>query len=323
MASSARFRELQKLLDVSRELVVQTHDYPDIDAVASAWALAELVRSGGIKASIAYKGELRSRSLHRMVSELGIEFSLSPGAEADIVVVDGSPSNGNVSLFPGRLLGVIDHHFKSAEPVAPYLDIRPEIAACATIIRGYWAETGVEPPLHIATALLAGIQADTDFLSRRSSELDFEAYASLFHSADWERSSRIVRSALDLAELRLLVRALGAAEVRNGLLFAYLPGPCGQEALAVLADFVLRAEELRAAVIAERDGSSVHLSVRSKSPELSAFDLVKSALDGIGSGGGHSHSAGGIVPASTFPGDVQLRERFFAIAAAHPAAEQT
>lgn len=312
---------LLRVLDSSRPVVVQTHDYPDIDAVASAWSLARLLERRGFRAQTGYRGEIRSRSLSRLVDELGVGLrsSLPELNDSQILVVDGSPTNGNVSLLPGELCGVIDHHCRSVDPSAPFLDLRPELAACSTIIAGYWLESRAQIPRDLATALLAGIQSDTDFLSRRASPEDFAVYAALFTAGDFELASRIVRTVLDLGELKLISGALEHATIRDGLLWAWIPGPCGQEALAVLAEFVLRVEELKAAVVVEQDrttseGSGVHLSVRSKDPAFSAFDLVRMVLVGMGTGGGHSHSAGGFIPDSAFPGEEELRDRFFAAA---------
>jgi nanoRNase/pAp phosphatase (c-di-AMP/oligoRNAs hydrolase) len=319
-------------------VLVQTHDFPDLDAVASAWSLGELLRRRGFSVECVYRGTIRSRSLSRLVEELSFALTNREREEKDagsqIVVVDGSPSNGNVQLFPGKLIGVIDHHCSTALPSAPYIDIRPELAACSTIIEGYWRDSGEELPRALATALIAGIQSDTDFLSRRASAEDFAAYTALFARGDFELASRIVRTVFDLTDLDLVTKALGAATIKGGIFWAWMPGPCSQEVLAVLAEFVLRTEELRVAIVAERgvhlapnaggfaanateDG--VHLSVRSKDPRLSAFALVKAALMGIGSGGGHDHSAGGFVPDSNFCEEAALRERFFAIAREFPA----
>ncbi len=313
-----RLSALASCLEARRPVAVQTHDYPDIDAVASAWGLAALLRRRGFTASCCYRGELRSRSLTSLVEKLGIELLPAPdgGPELQMIVVDGSPGNGNVTLAEGELVAVIDHHCKSGEIRAPFLDLRPELAACSTMVRGYWAEEGVEPPRGIATALLAGIQSDTDFLSRRCSDEDFSAYAALYRAGDWELASGVVRTVLDLRELGLVVSAIEKAVVRDGLLFAFMSGHCGQEALAVLAEFVLRAQELSVAVVAQEDEGGVHVSVRSKSASMSAFGLVRAALAGIGSGGGHAHSAGGVVPAASDPGEDDLRERFFKAAAA-------
>jgi nanoRNase/pAp phosphatase (c-di-AMP/oligoRNAs hydrolase) len=312
-----RYPDLLSRLEIRRPVAVQTHDYPDIDAVGSAWGLSCLLRRNGFSAFCVYRGELRSRSLNHLIENLGIDIApvaqLSP--ELQIIVVDGSPGNGNVNLAAGDLVAVIDHHCSSGDVSAPFLDLRPEIASCSTMIRGYWAETGGEPPRNVATALLAGIQSDTDFLSRRCSDEDFDAYAALYRAGDWELASRVVRTVLDLRELGLIVSAIGRAVIRDGLLFAFIRGPCAQEALAVLAEFALRTEELSAAVVAEKDDSGVHISIRSQNAAISAFALVTAALAGLGNGGGHAHSAGGIVPAASDPGEVALGERFFKAAA--------
>lgn len=316
---AGRFPRLLSLLDRRAPLVVQTHDFPDLDAVASAWGLASLFDRLGIEACPCYQGAIRSRSLARLISELDIDLARCPafGPATQIIVVDGSPSNGNVGLVEGSLLGVIDHHRGDEGPQAPFVDIEPELASCSTLIQEYWRDSGETLPRDLATALLAGIQSDTDFLSRRASDRDFAAYSALFTAGDFDLASRIVRTSLDLRELDLVIKALAGAETRNGTFFAWLPGSCGQEVLAILAEFVLRTEELKVTVVAEcgEEGEGldgVHVSVRSKDAKLSAFSIIKRALDGIGACGGHSHAAGGFIPQAAFPGLEILKERFFA-----------
>jgi nanoRNase/pAp phosphatase (c-di-AMP/oligoRNAs hydrolase) len=317
-AQPGRFATLLGLIDPELPLLIQTHDYPDIDAVASAWALSALLERHGIHSACVYRGEIRSRSLSRLVAELKIRISPAPPSQARacIIVVDGSPSNGNVELFQGELLAVVDHHRKVARPAAPFVDIRAEVAACATIVRSYWEEMNLGLPRDTATALLAGLQSDTDFFSSRASPMDFDAYIALLRSGDWALASRIVKSVLSLDELGYIQRAVRDAEVRDRLFYAIVPGPCAQEVLAVLADFTLRVEEIDVAVVVGTNEGEVHLSVRCKNPDISAFELVRKALSGIGSGGGHPHSAGGIVPSSFNPGAQALKERFFSAAAA-------
>ncbi len=327
LCPKGNFTALAEILDAKKPVYVQTHDFPDLDAVASAWALADLLRRRGFIVECVYRGRIRSRSLQRLVLEFhhslcdSLPLAMTASGRGQIVVVDGSPANGNVSLFPGDLVGIIDHHCSTAVPVAAYIDLRPELAACSTIIQGYYEAENLEVPRDLATALIAGIQSDTDFLSRRADPEDFAAYSALYRLGDFVMASHIVRTVFDLADLALATRALSSSVVENGIFWAFLEGECSQEVLAVLAEFVLRTEEIRAAIVAEHDLllGGVHLSIRSKDPGLSAFDLVRRALEGLGSGGGHSHSAGGLVPDSTFPGEGALRERFFAAVREFPA----
>ncbi len=155
-------------------------------------------------------------------------------------------------------------------------------------------------PRAIATALLAGIQSDTDFLSRSCSDEDFAAYAALYRAGDWELASRIVRTALDLREFGLIVAALRTPVVREGLLVRLHPGALrpggprgpGRVRAAGPRSSMPRSSQRRAA------GVCISPCAR-KARSISAFALVRSALLGIGSGGGHAHSAGGVVPAGT------------------------
>ena len=77
-AQSELFASLLGLIDPKRPMLVQTHDYPDIDAVASAWALSELLELHGIHSVSVYRGEIRNRSLSRLVTELKIRIFSAP-----------------------------------------------------------------------------------------------------------------------------------------------------------------------------------------------------------------------------------------------------
>jgi nanoRNase/pAp phosphatase (c-di-AMP/oligoRNAs hydrolase) len=83
-----------------------------------------------------------------------------------------------------------------------------------------------------------------------------------------------------------------------------------QELISIMADFFLRLKEITVTAIVETGGNQSHVSVRSRSPDISAAQVVKQALAGIGSGGGHDHMAGGtILDASKIDGQT-LFERF-------------
>lgn len=68
-----------------------------------------------------------------------------------------------------------------------------------------------------------------------------------------------------------------------------------QELISIMADFFLRLKEITVTVIVETGGDRSHVSVRSRAPDISAAQVVKQALAGIGSGGGHDHMAGGTI----------------------------
>ncbi len=309
------------IMGAEKTLIIQPHDNPDHDAVAAAFALTKLLERRGFSPRIVHRGTIRSHSLQAMTAELSIPLELCDSQRAaeqetiPCVVIDASPNNTNATPLTDRLVAVVDHHPHPGDLSGlPFSDIRPQYGSCASIVAEYWQESGEEVDKATATALLMGIQMDTDFLSRRVSQADLEAHYRLFFRGDWEFGARIVKSALAIQDLPALKEVLGHARVRDGIFFSVVPFECTQEVLSIMADFFLRIKEARATVIVEAGGGEYHVSARSKLSSLSASELMKRALVGIGRGGGHDHMAGGIIDPALYPGEPALFERFVAAA---------
>ena len=68
-----KFEEL--LQQINRQHVyIQTHNFPDPDAIASAYGLKRLLATGGIEASICYKGKIDRYGTGRLCEILDIEL---------------------------------------------------------------------------------------------------------------------------------------------------------------------------------------------------------------------------------------------------------
>lgn len=304
------FRTLISILDRSKPVLVQTHDFPDHDALGAAYALCELLERNDFSCSMTYGGRIQSISLESMIRKLDItleDFSLARGnANFQTIIVDGSPAGGTVQSVAGTLVGVIDHHPAREPLIAPFSDIRTDIGACSTIIWTYWVEAGEIPDRTSATALLAGIELDTDFLSRRVSKTDLEAHASLYFQGKTELAREIVHTSLKLDQLPEIGKAFSSPSVREPVIVAELAGDYSNELLSVLADFLLRLQEITFAVTIETGGDEYRLSARSRDPKIDAGRILSLVLKGIGSGGGHPHMAGGIVQKEKYPGKENL-----------------
>ncbi len=298
---------LLAVLDRSRPLLVQTHDNPDHDAVGAAFALAVLLARRGFRPALGYGGAIQSISLTAMIDRLGIDIfpidDLTSGsARWQTIAVDGSPAVGTMRECAGELVAVVDHHPAKVALAYPFADVRLDVGSCCAIVWTYWRDSGETPDRMTATALLAGIQLDTDFLSRRVSPTDLEAHYRLFPLGDSELTREVVRTSLSVEQLGEIARAIGSARVAGDVLLAEVKGDYSSELLSVLADFLLRLREITFVVVVEVRGRECHLSARTRDREVDAGRAVKAALDGIGSGGGHPHMAGGTIPASRYPG---------------------
>ncbi|MDR1898609.1 MAG: DHH family phosphoesterase [Treponema sp.] len=313
----AIFGRLCRLLETAGPgVIVQTHDYPDHDAVAAAFALSELLKTRALDSRICYRGAISSHSLKTMIAELGISLTkvedMAPEEfrSRPCIVIDGNPENTNARPVTDKLFGVVDHHANAALPRCPFVDIRTGIGACASMAAGYWEEAGLSPGRNIATALLMGIEMDTDFITRRVSRDDIDAFHRLFTVGDWEYSVRVLKASLSTKDLSAFHRAVANSRIHGTLLFTLITVDTTQEVISILADFFLRFREVTVTAIVENQGDVHHVSVRSRDPAVSAAEIIKEALKGIGDGGGHDYMAGGLITTSIDLNEEELFRRF-------------
>jgi nanoRNase/pAp phosphatase (c-di-AMP/oligoRNAs hydrolase) len=322
MGSSSAFEQFNYILATLRmkqiddTILVQPHDFPDHDAVASAFGLGRLLERLGFKVRLVHRYPIRSHSLTAMIRDLHIpiqrldELLPTDWTDAPCIIVDGSPNNANAHPITSNVIAVIDHHVNPGELEVPFVDIRTSYGACSSIIADYWQEADLIPDRETATALLMGIQIDTDFLSRRVSPADLNAHHRLFFQADWQFGTQVVKASLSLSDLKAFHFATNHYLTQGNLFFTMLPTECTQELISILADFFLRLREILVTVIVEAGGDRYHVSVRSRSPDISAANVIRLALAGIGEGGGHDHMAGGFIHASAHIDEQALFRRF-------------
>jgi nanoRNase/pAp phosphatase (c-di-AMP/oligoRNAs hydrolase) len=136
-------RQLIELLKDKGLVYIQTHNFPDHDAIASAYGLQTLLSDFGIRSRILYDGSVQRESLAALIRRLDVETSEASTVtmtEDDlIVIVDGCKGNKNVTDLPGREVAVIDHHETVSPDDVTYSDIRPSYGSCSTIIYEYYS----------------------------------------------------------------------------------------------------------------------------------------------------------------------------------------
>jgi nanoRNase/pAp phosphatase (c-di-AMP/oligoRNAs hydrolase) len=307
---------LTEVLDAERIVLVQAHDFPDHDAVATAFALAELLGLYGFSTQLCYGGSIQSESLRDAIESLEIEISsiaeIEVPPDAQLIVVDGFAGNSNMASAPGILMAVIDHHPPPQQPDSRVSDIRPGYGACSTILFEYYRDESVGMSDRVATALLMGIMMDTAFMTRGVSPMDLDAFDVLFRRGDWERAARLLKNSLSLSDLAAFRQAIDACIVARDFSFIALPGDYPPEVMALIADFFLGLREIRFVVVVSGDRDEHRLSVRSEDHDRPCDVVIHQAMRGIGSGGGHLHMGGGAIPRDLYPGDEGLRKRFLA-----------
>ena len=307
-------RELLAHCDIERPVVVQVHDFPDHDAVASAFAVYVLMQDAGYTVRLCYGGQIQSNSLRDAIDALGIPIvscsELRLQTQPQLIVVDGFFGNSNVVGFDADLVGTIDHHPPPCTPAHGYVDIRDTYGSCSTILYEYLRQSDIDMDDRLATALLMGLMMDTAFMTRGVSEADLDAFGQLFRSGDWRLATRLLKNSLSLSDLATFRQAIDACVVAEDFAFVSLQGGITVEVMALIADFLLGLREIEFVVVVSGDRDEHRISVRSEDQNRPCDLVIHAALRGVGSGGGHMHMGGGSVPLDLYPGDEGLRRRF-------------
>ena len=141
---------------------IQTHNFPDPDAIASAFGLQYFLKQHGVSAKICYDGKVDKLSTRKMFDVFGIEIlsadEVSDMTETDyIVTVDSQKYNANLTDFVGNEVACIDHHPTYTECSYAYKDVRVA-GSCAAIVASYFKETDTPISQEAAAALAYGIK---------------------------------------------------------------------------------------------------------------------------------------------------------------------
>jgi nanoRNase/pAp phosphatase (c-di-AMP/oligoRNAs hydrolase) len=278
---------------------IQTHNFPDHDAIASAFALRYLLEKKGITSTIIYAGQVQRLSLKQLMDVLEIPAlpeDACPRSERDkIIIVDGCKGNKNVVDLVGDEVAVIDHHDVVSPDDVKHVDIRPAYGACSTIMFEYLRDEDMEIPRAVASALLTGLLVDTALMTRGVCRADLEAYAALYVRADVPMVNALLRNKIQQKELSFYRYVIEHVRVRNRFAFCYFSQGCNQNLLGIIGDFLLSLSEVDFVFLCARNNGTINFSVRSEVPRWNAAFIVQEVLQGLGFGGGHSDMAGGMI----------------------------
>ncbi len=309
-------KDLRKLIKIlscenGERIYIQTHNYPDPDAIASAFGLQKLLEYFGIRSVICHDGTAEKLAAQAMIKNFGIEMvsihELTDMKETDkIITVDSQKYNANLTDIIGDEIACIDHHPTSQKCDYLYRDVRIA-GACASIIAEYYFDNHVESEQNVASALVYGMKMDTADFSRGLTQLDVEMYAKLFPYADNSMLDRMKINTLEFADLKAYGSAIENIQVFGNVGYACVPFACGDGLVAMISDFILALDIIEFSVVYDVRDDGYKFSVRSELPYVHAGKVTSEALSSVGSGGGHARMAGGFVESAKLPEEDSLR----------------
>ncbi len=280
-------------------IVIQCHDNPDADALASAYGLYLFFKAKEKQAEIIYGGrnKIRKSNLMLMVNELHIPIRHAESIEKPplLVTVDCQYGESNVTHFDAYEVAVIDHHEVSG--ILPALsEVRSNLGACSTLV---WqmlkdAEFDINNYRELATAMYYGLFSDTNALTEIAHPLDMDLRDEAKFNVAMVTKFRNCN--LSIEELE----TAGAALLRSDYIDEYRcsivkAGICDPNILGIISDLVLEVDVVDTCLVFSVLPKGIKISVRSCVKEVNASELAQYICQGIGGGGGHFVKAGGTI----------------------------
>ena len=290
-----------KLSDLKQfdEIVIQCHDNPDADALASGFALSKYLEAEGKKPRFIYGGSnpIAKSNLVLMNENLGIncEHTEELTAPELLVTVDCQYGESNVTVFPAKQVAVIDHHQVSGTLPA-MSEVRSNYGSCSTVLYEMLRAEGIDinADRDLATALYYGLMTDTSDFTEIShpSDRDLRDIA-VFNKA---LITLFRNSNLSIEELRIAGDALKNTNVDEARSYGIVEaGPCDSNILGIISDMFLEVDGVNCCVVYNILPSGVKYSVRSCVKEVKACELAAFLAEDLGGGGGHLVKAGGFL----------------------------
>ena len=301
--NSHTFPELIELLK-GKNVYIQTHNFPDPDAIGSAFGLQKLLEYYGITSRICYNGKIDRINTKRMLDRMEIELydkaelESEIGPDDPIICVDSQKSGGNITDLVGDEVACIDHHPTTVPVDYFFKDVRI-VGSCASIITSYFMEANVPMDTNTATALAYGLQMDTNGFSRGVTDLDIVALGYLHPFCDKTLISRLEQNQMEFNDLKAYGAAIENIELFEKVGFAFIPFSCPDALIAITCDFILSLVEVNLAIVYSKKINGYKFSLRCET-YLSGIDCGEIASKALakmgGSGGGHAFMASGFLP---------------------------
>lgn len=287
-----------------------THRCPDPDAISSMMGMQWLLlRAFNIQSNLFFDGEVSHPQNNAMVNLLdpGLKriVDYKPEDYGLNILLDTIPENAGVGNQKISFDVCVDHHRELPANFTGVL-IHKKCGSCAGIIydmmkhfvttKEEWLNEEVDTDTKLATALIAGVVSDTEYMmSDDATEFEFKAFSELFPF----RNSNFLKQIIFFKRPKFWIdkKAEGCSEAKmteEGFAIVGL-GIIPENQRDLIADMAEEMVKWSSVVTAIAfgvvGGDRIEGSVRSLNPSLTVSDFCKK-LGGKYGGGGGKHGKG-------------------------------
>ncbi|MEM7713736.1 MAG: bifunctional oligoribonuclease/PAP phosphatase NrnA [Cyanobacteria bacterium P01_A01_bin.68] len=304
-----------------RQIII-LQDFPDPDALSSAWTYLLIAEQYDIKCDITYAGTLSHQENIALVKLTSLPATRTPlqslknrdlSSYQGYVLVDNQGTTStlinDIQQAGIPLIAIVDHHNLQGDLKSEFVDIRPGVRATATIFTQYLQsgllqlDSSMSEHVNCATALMHGLHSDTNRLMQAKEE-DFMAAAYLSRFYDGQLLNTILRATRSKRVMDVIERSLRNRIVQNNFSIAgvgYLRYD-DRDAIPQAADFLVTEDNVHTAVVygivhdEDEELEVVIGSLRTNKLTLDPDEFIKEAFGKDSTGrffGGGRTSAGG------------------------------
>ncbi len=306
---------LNRISELKGRVAITAFGNPDPDAIASAFALGRIYDHYDVDFDFLFESEINRPENQLLVNYLEVDIkNLSQRGYEDyehVSLIDCNPERvyeeDRKSLRSGlnrKLFSVQDHHSIGEEELKElkggdaFIDIRPELGSCSTILSECIVSSDLEFDSPTATALFYGLHSDTNSLLRGFTTYDIEQLTNYVERIDMESLKNIVGAVMTSETFEVIHRVTDQNyyESRGTYKFANAGTLTSKTSSAIpqVADFLLKEEGVEGVVVAgiDLDSNVVLGSVRYSGSRFTAEEIAAKIAKGVGSGGGHVEMGG-------------------------------
>ena len=288
-------KEVLRQIEQRHRFLLTSHARPDGDAVGSALACCQILRSIGKDADVVLRdGVPRIYKPLPFADQVMEAERVNGNYQAAILLECDSVQRTRIEGLENRFLISIDHHW-SGRPFADVNWIDPQAVATAEMVYRLGRAAGAPITPEIATCLYTGLLTDTgSFMFAGTNEHTFDLARELVHAgADPVKCARSIYFGHSTAKMRLLGAALSSLHREGSLALIWVTQEqmqrfeAKEEDCEGLVNYALSIRDVEVAVfLRELPDGRYRVSLRSKG----ALNVAEVA-ERFG-GGGHECASG-------------------------------
>lgn len=300
-----KFITHMKLNDLLKydDIVIQCHDFPDADTVASGFGVYRYLAANEKNVRLIYSGAQKISKPNMLIMTEKLEIPLEYVSSLDyepqlLVTVDCIFGESNVRRLNARNIAVIDHHICGGS-LPELSEVRSNYGSCSTIIAKMLEDEGfnIFADEKLSTALYYGLFMDTNAFSEIGHPADKDLRD--FGIFDRQLITTLRNSNLTYQEMEIAGEALNHCNYYPEFNLAIVEArPCDPNILGFISDLLLQVNTVDHCIVYCRLNAGCKFSVRSCTNKINAAGLAKYITANVGNGGGHISKAGGFISAS-------------------------